>query len=247
MASPRGGDTLPDMPDNHIVLVSMPKSATVFITRSLQLSAGLEEIQICNSGPLVQQISPQGLWRFANAPSAIGGQHMPASDYNIEMLRQAGIERVTLLLRDPRDAVISWWHHLYRPDVRSFGWHHAMLVAARTSPDNFYELAPENALDTLIEMYLPRLLSWQNQWEAETRVSKQIIRYEDFVTNKTETISKILGFHGISAGKIEFPEIDQSDSIDSTTHFRRGEIGSYLDEMSTAQIERTNQILEDVI
>ena len=94
-------------------------------------------------------------------------------------------------------------------------------------------------------MYLPRLRSWQRKWDAETRILKQTIRYEDFATDKTAALSDILDFHGVSTVEIKFPEIDQSDTIDHTTHFRRGEIGSYLDEMSSAQIERANQILKD--
>lgn len=227
------------MVENHVILATMHKSGTLFLREALRLSADLEFVTICNPGPMVQQIAANSLWDFLETPRAQAGQHMPASNFNIEVLRQAGIKKATVTMRDPRDVVVSWWHYLYKiqNDPRSLAWHHAMLVAHGMLDPRYFELPRHEALSTLLETYLPRLLQWCDGWVSETRIDVQIIRYEEMIQAETDTVASILQHHGVNFDRVVLPEKS------GTTNYRRGVPGSHRDEMTESQQERANSII----
>lgn len=112
-----------------------------------------------------------------------------------------------------------------------------MLVAANLMPADYYELPKKKALDALIEMYLPSLLDWRDLWLGESRMRIQIIECEHFLGDPIATINDIGGFHELTFTEPKLPTLDKS------THFRRGLVGSYLDELSEQQIERVNGMI----
>ncbi len=171
-------------------------------------------------------------------PNAISGEHMPADDFNINMLTQAGIDRLTLLLRDPRDVVVSFWHFLYQPRFAPESWNRRQFFAAGLVAENYYDLERDAALDSLIETYLPRILAWRERWLAETRVDVQIIQYEDLVRHPQETVLKVGEFHGLEIREPVIPE--RGDD----TLFRRGVVGSHKDELSARQASAVNELME---
>lgn len=223
------------MIENHVVLVSMPKSASVFVRTAIELSAGLERHSFGGPLPFLEIADVQAFHRFLDAPRAQGGQHMAPSAFNLAMLREGGIERITLLLRDPRDALVSWRHNLERDDIDRLGWHRMMLVADGQIPADYYRLSWEAKLDALIAHYMPRLLNWTEAWRRTTGFDIQIVRYEDMVADESGFVASILDFHGVDHETIRLPEIDRSQPLDTKTHFRRGVIGSWHDEATSAQ------------
>jgi len=206
----------------------------MFVRESLRLTAGLEPFQVCNVGPLFQQISADRFWSFVNEPRAQCGQHMPPSDYNVSLLLQAGIDRVTVQLRDPLDALVSWFHHLYRhkADEQTVAWHHPMLVARGLSVPDFYELPPEDAMDSLISTWLPALRRWEAAWAAEARLNVQFIYYEDMTRNPDGHIGNILSFHEVPCSEVKLAPKSPA------THYRKGTVGSHKEEMSISQIAK---------
>jgi hypothetical protein len=76
------------MVENHVVLVAMPKSGTMFLRRALAMTAGLEFVRMCNPDPLTAQLNARRMWDFLETPRAQAGQHMPASDFNINFARR---------------------------------------------------------------------------------------------------------------------------------------------------------------
>jgi len=53
----------------------------------------------------------------------IFGAHMQASYHNITILEESGIGRVTVLLRDPRDAFVSWYIISANSDLPARNYH----------------------------------------------------------------------------------------------------------------------------
>ena len=214
----------------------MPKSASVFVRTALELSAGLERHSFGGPIPFYEQADAQAFQRFLEADQAQGGQHMAASPYNLGLLREATIERLTLLLRDPRDALVSWRHNLERDDIDRLGAHRTLLVEAGQMPPDYYDLEWDAKADALIEHYLPRLIAWRDQWLAIEGFDLQVVHYEAFTLNQEQTIREILDFHQVEAADIHLPEIDRTGPLDQKTHFRRGEVGSHQDELSEVQV-----------
>ena len=110
-----------------------------------------------------QQIIPERLVEFAARPRAVGGQHLPPTSYNLRLLDSVGIKRIALLFRDPRDALISWWRHLERADIKEVPWI-SVYFAAGLNSRNYYELSSHDKLVDLINQMYPAMQRWMGAW-----------------------------------------------------------------------------------
>ena len=147
----------------------------------------------------------------------------------------AGIDRIAVLVRDPRDAVVSWWHHLERPDVKSWPWHAAMLAASGIQSRNYYELTWEEKLADLIERMYPSMQAWLMMWakviKEDPGFEFYLVKYEDLVANPEENYRKLFRFFGHDVNPVLPPKKTSDTLIDIGTHFRRGVVGSFRDEV----------------
>ena len=100
----------------HLVIPGLPKSATVFVQRTMQLTLGCTFVRFANTQ---QDIVPDKFDEFFAQNRAVGGQHFPPSERNLRLLAAHDVRRIAILVRDPRDAVISAWHHLERMDIQA--------------------------------------------------------------------------------------------------------------------------------
>jgi len=229
------------MLENKIVLVSMPKSATVFITQALEQTAAMAGHPLSAPGPFPLDIEAEALWYFRETPNLIGTTHAQGTARNTSLLRQAGVDRVVVLYRDPRDAMLSWWHHMNRPDVKSWGWHLAHMVSDGIVPPNYYDLDRDAQIAVLSTSFLPRLVDFVFSWIHPDGISVLPIPYEMFAADPAKTVRSILDSHEIAYDEVVMPEISRAgdrDHTDLITHFRRGAVGAYLDELSFAQRDR---------
>ena len=177
---------------------------------------------------------PRKLFEFVSEKNVIGGEHLPPTPYNLRLFEFAGIEKITLLVRDPRDALISWWRHLERPDIKSKEWHAASLVASGFQSENYYQLNEVSKLADLIKLMYPAMQSWLLQWadvrQNDSRFSFYVFRFEDMVADPEDAFRKLFGFFGHDVTPVLPPKRTDDEYIDVSTHFRRGVVGSFRDE-----------------
>jgi hypothetical protein len=231
----------------HVLLIGLPKSANVFVRESLILSCGCEYVDISVPGPDSQMLDVRRLEDFITKRRAIGGEHIPPTKWHLDLLSFAGLDRITLLVRDPRDALVSWWHHLDRPDIRDRWWVNASEIVRGTRSPGYFSLPADKRLDALIESYYGWFQSWLRQWadavESDRRFNYHVAHYETFVQDKPGAIKSIAQFHGIEIDPILPPHSEPVDGgIRPNTHFRRGESGSHRHEMSARQQLRVNEL-----
>src|ERR1700694_5770302 len=90
---------------DHLMMISLPKSATVYVQRSVEATLDAVHCRItCPSGNIRDDIIARDLFDFVARPRAMAGDHAPASARNLHLLAAAGIGRIVLMVRDPRDA-----------------------------------------------------------------------------------------------------------------------------------------------
>ena len=233
----------------QLVIIGLPKCGNVFFRKAMQATLGCEDMVLCTRANMQQQIIPERLIEFAASPRAVGGQHLPPTVYNLRLLEAVGVRRIALLFRDPRDALISWWHHLERPDIKAPPWAPVALYAAGLQSRNYYELSLNDKLSDLIEHMYPAMQRWMAAWvEVMDNVSPfqfHVNAYEKFAPDPAQSVRRMLEFFGHDCSPI-LPSIGAKDAsgIDPQTHHRRGQIGSYRDETPPELIGRLDQHLD---
>src|SRR5258708_6652806 len=78
---------------NHLMVISLPKSATVYFQRSIEATLSAVHCRItCPAGNIRDDIIAKDLFRFVEQPCAMAGDHVPASERNLRLLAAAGIQ-----------------------------------------------------------------------------------------------------------------------------------------------------------
>jgi hypothetical protein len=159
----------------------------------------------------------------------IFGAHMQASHHNIEVLKRSAIGRITVLLRDPRDAFISWVHHLGRLGASARDYHSKIYHIPRA----YYGWPRERQFEYQIRTFLPVTVNWVEGWldyyaAPERDIHVLLVYYDELKTQPARYIRRIADFHGlqnVDYSKIVVPECGKY-------HFRRGEHEQWRDEFS---------------
>jgi hypothetical protein len=162
------------------------------------------------------------------------------------------IERVALMIRDPRDALVSWWRHLERDDVRNNPALVAHCYACGLMSKNYYSMEPYDRLGDLVNFMFPAMQTWLADWAKFARqnanIRIHIIRYEDFVQDSVLALRGLYRFFGYDTEPVmpqkEGPVEQMSAGIHLSTHFRRGVTGSHRDEIPDYLQERLNQSMD---
>ncbi len=166
--------------------------------------------------------------------------------------------RVILLVRDPRDVMVSFYfQHKYR--IRD-----GKQIEGRPIQPYAGDLAshlrePGGALERLLKFY--------NVWAANQNIPKAFlrVRYEDLHTQPQQELDRVLHFLGLSVGDriladaVEFAQFDQMRALEQSGQLatsrltpgdpsnpesfktRRGEVGGYQHYFSDHDIEYVNQ------
>jgi hypothetical protein len=218
----------------HLIIPGLPKSANVFIESAMQATLGCSFVRFAN---MQQQIQPEKFDAFFALDRAVGGQHVLPTVHNLAQLAAHDVRRICILVRDPRDAVISAWHHFERPDIKANPKTIPVIAATGAISLNYYDLSAEEKLRDLVVRLFPIFQNWVATWLAvidrSPDVQFHINRYEDFATDQRGALRAMLEFFGHDVEPV-LPAIGETREagIDTATHFRRGQVGSHRDEAS---------------
>lgn len=229
----------------NIFLATLPKSGTIFVQNSLKKSLDPEVfrlIVLAERFPVVDCTKVQG---FCQSPRSISVEHIAATPYVLNLLAYAGITRVAVQVRDPRDALVSMWRHLNREDIKSNWSVLAHGVSTGMMPKNYYEISDQQRADVLTGYYFDWLQDWLASWktaiQTDNRFSYHLMEYKDLARDSAAAVRGLLRFFGSDVVPVvpeRFNE-DGKPNVDQA-HYRRGVPGSYLDELAPAQIDRIN-------
>ena len=217
-----------------VLLNSLPKSASESIWNRLAEGLGMAQGHVslglfpdCCLMPYRLAILAEG--------GLIAKEHIPANSHNLRQLREAGIDRMLLNLRDPRQASLSWAHFV-KNDVSMRLM--APIWRKIVPPRQVLESDFGQLLDWVIDFYLPLAVEWIAEWtklsqrdnDAPLRV--YAVKFETF-RNEPERY-----FEGV----LDFLEIDRQGfamaAEAQTVHLRRGALEEWREVLTPAQAER---------
>lgn len=216
-----------------VVINAMPKSASESIWNKLARGLGLAQCYV-SLGLFPDCCAVPGRLAVLSGGGIATKEHLPASPHNLTALRAAGLNKVVVHVRDPRQAMLSWAHFV-RDDVarRPLG----ALWRKIVPPATVLRQPMTAQLDWHIAHYLPVLLAWCEGWRAcaddpSTGIAIHFSTFERFTTAPDDYFSELLAFLELA------PDSFDRDAEVETVHLRKGQQDEWRNVLSETQQER---------
>jgi hypothetical protein len=247
--------------DFDIYLLSYPKCGRTWVTlqigRAISQHYGLEVPNLLKLSTFGEEIPgvPHIRLTHDDQPHRKRPHELTATR---ERLRD---KKVILLVRDPRDVIVSYYHHKSRREpLRDFWW----FQKKRKETHSRFTGTLDEFLDGEIGGF-DTLLRYYNVWEQARHTPKGflLLRYEDMQADPAAQLRRVLDFIGLAeitdaevGEAVEYASFQNMQKIESGAEVksfklkagdvndpnsykvRRGKVGGYRDELTPAQIEK---------
>ncbi|MGI0016091.1 MAG: sulfotransferase domain-containing protein, partial [Nitrososphaera sp.] len=216
-----------------IFLVTLPKSATVFVGHSIA-----QTLEYDITSTLVTPTFPKNIiWGPMLLDFLRGGMvsasHLQPDDTNLTLLKRTGVKQIVLHIRDPRAALLSWAHFVIK----------AMRKQKKPCHPSFASFDALNNLDVFVNDSFPFFVKWIDQWMSAERESPDLIilwmSHEQLVANPQIYFDKIFSFYGLNPKELKLVEKTES------THFRSGDNSEWRRVFSSDLIKKMNDQISE--
>jgi hypothetical protein len=247
--------------DYDVYLLSYPKCGRTWVTlqigRVLQQHYGLDVPNLLKLSVFGERIPEVPLIRLTH-----DDQPHRKRPHELSPTREklAG-KRVILMSRDPRDVVVSYYHHKSKRERERDFW---FFQKQRRETHSRFRGTLAEFLEVEIGGF-DTLLRYYNIWEQNRGVPKEfmLLRYEDMQADPVRELRRVIDFLGLSAipdavleEAVAYASFDNMQRIESGAEVRsfklkpgdvgdrdsykvrRGRVGGYRDELTPEQIAR---------
>jgi hypothetical protein len=215
-----------------IMFVAMMKSASEFIRENLIRALDVPEIGLSVGTVPWDEVVPSAVRQLAHG-GAIARSHLSAN--NLAVLAANGVDRLILHVRDPRQVIVSWVHHMRRISDVEFRW--SALRYDPPLPAEFRQWGLRRQMDWAVHNYMPGQLQWLEDWASALHqgppIPVLVSTFEDFVADQQAFFRKLSDFLGVA--EIRLPG-SRRQSAAAMRNFRRGSIGEWRDVLTARQI-----------
>ena len=163
-----------------IMVVTLPKSGSVYIQNNLSNTLGVPHIQISLARFPNDYILSESLKIFAMG-GAVSQTHLDPSTENLAILHNTGIRRIHVHVRDPRQATVSWAKYLANEVIGKLS--HQRHLADPPLPKGFDDLPENIKYEWFATNHYPSCIRWIAQWLA---VSQTDDRFSITFTDHSE-------------------------------------------------------------
>ena len=216
-----------------ILFATMPKSGSIYIANRLVNAFTAPFCRISLSLFPVDPIVPSWLAAFALG-GAVCQEHLNAGPRNLELLQRHGVTRLIVHVRDPRQATLSWTHH-----VETLTDDAAYLRRRLTPPlpADYDGLNFSRKLDWQIGHHLPLLMEWLTPWvdmadDAARGLAVLFTHYEVFRRSEDDFFAELRRFYGVENADFA---ANPADLTSERFHFRKGRTDEWREVFSEAQ------------
>jgi len=173
-----------------------------------------------------------------------------SNDKSIPLFPEKATTGAIYIIRNPLDVAISFAHHS--------GWDYNKAILRMADEESAFCARPKRLHNQLRQ----KLLSWSSHvksWTEQAPFPVCVIRYEDMKQKPLETFEKAVRFSGLEYGRKQilkalelssFEELQRQEKEDgfkekspsSDMFFRKGEVGSWREELTEKQ---AGQVIHD--
>ena len=233
-----------------MALVTMPKSGSLYLRMRFVEGLNIPPCHVSLDLFPHDHLVPAWAEDLARG-GAIAQEHLDASEAILDLFHRAGVTRIVVHIRDPRQAALSWMYHIDGTTGERTSVRRLMSPAV---PADWKAIELGDRLDWTIANHLPALIEWTAGWvRAAGRGSppleimvtrfedfRMVTRFEDFRTGEDAFCRSILDHYGIGDMAMNMHPLASSDgALDR----RKGEADEWRSVFSAAQLARTSAML----
>ena len=221
-----------------ILITTMPKSASESIWNKLTQGLGFGQCYL-SLGLFPDCCLIPSRVAAASKGGVVTKEHIGPTSHNLSALAHAGIDRLVVHHRDPRQATLSW-AHFAQDDINKRLM--APLWRQIVPPAAVLDQSLSAQIDWCLEAFMPRLIDFLSRWrevaqDPEQSLSVLFMSFETFRTDPTGYFNQVLDFYGIPLDEFA-PEAEAE-----TVHLRKGQIDEWRGVFSEAQRRRAWELI----
>ncbi len=231
-----------------ITVITLPRSGSAFIRAVICSKMRLEPVAAGTGPRMGVLIEPSKLYKRATLmPAYVHGHYAPV-DFNIQCLSLLGLTDLVVHMRDPRDALVSWYHQIERPAVKEDVPTQVLLQASGDVIDGYYDRSREEKYDHLIENLMPKLIAWISGWmkiaAEDPRLRIHLTHYK-LLRDPIQYFNDIAQFYDLNR-TYELKDFPEFTPGSFKYNFRKGESGTYRSELNSKQIRRVDDMIGEI-
>jgi len=174
-----------------MMITALPKSASASISYLLAEHLDCPVARCSFPGYMHATVVPGWATELGRG-GAVTHEHFPASDQNLAALARAGVTKIVVQVRDPRQAFLSFIHHLARHK-------HSPTVGDLLDFD--FDAAAAESLQVLYVAMIDWIQAWVAISERPNALKLHFLRYDAFVADKPRCVEDLLSFFGVSGNE----------------------------------------------
>lgn len=224
-----------------ILVVTIPKSGTVFINQMLSRGLSLKPASVSFGYFPHYLVDIPKVLSFIER-GQVASAHFDASPVNLQCLTPF-VKKWVVHIRDPRSVILSWVHHMNRLyGERDNGKFHHLFVYP-VPPEPYFGWPFRQQVDWTIDHFLPSAVAWTRLWLAvydSRQYDMLLTSYSDLVRDETGYINKILDFYQIPHCLFRKPHIEKTVH---GSHYRVGSENEWLTAFTAGQIAKSTAMI----
>jgi len=173
--------------------------------------------------------------------------HLNASPENLDRLARAGIKKILVHLRDPRQTTLSWAHYMEEGAVARHGRRlYERIVSSDITPVSMLDAPFAEKLDWYAEHIFPRFMEWILGWirvrDTDRRFDVRVMEFRQLKEQPLAYMQEAAAFFGVprEINRVAAPR-------QGVANFRAGQMDEWRQAFNPGQIDRmTRQIPETI-
>lgn len=223
-----------------LLINTLPKSGSMFISKTMDQhlsKSGCRFVRVSDSTAPIDFLNEERILSV-KGKEVLTQEHLDASEENLALLKKY-IPKFLLHVRDPRQSLISWYHHVDQVKRE----HEELWYENIRPPKGYFWWSRTKKMDWMIENFLPTQVAWLEGWKKALEnqdLDIMLTRFEDMQQDPQAYFEEVYAFFGKN---IEGLELSAFKSKNKDLHQRKGEVNEWERVLTPRQKKRVSQLV----
>jgi len=230
------------------ILSTLPKSGSAYIQSVLSESLNIDRVKVSQRLFYNNNLVMPELKKAIASHDTFARMHLPATKWNIALLKKAGIDRIVIHVRDPRQALLSFVHWMSIENIyemRLWGMSSELIVHS-----DYFLWQLKNRIDYALKEWASYFIKFINDWYQIKKVKPfnglnvMITQHYEIKEDEEKFFKRILDFNNISADRFNYKK---KIPVKGKLNFRSGEIDEWRRVYTHQQMREINKKIPEYL